>query len=482
MKRSTKRLLALFIATLISLPIWYTYFAAPVRASVSETYVYVCNDPGGNWPCGIDRFGPVSYESSYVAHILANEWPGEASDQSLKAGAIAIRTFGWRSIPCGAVDNYYTIGDTQYRVENNYSQSYWLPDGSQNPILTKHTNAVDSTAEVTLRNHTTYDYVCAKYKADCGNPTADGDDEAWTLVGVPDPVDSDNGGYYLEGLSQNGTHAWELDGYAGAAPWDYRQILTHYYAQVTMIGLSFDRWTWLDVDTAGGIRYTGYSGEQYYGPLAHTPQTMQTGRAYDVPFHIQNTGAYQWNDTGSYPERLSYHWYDSEGDLVTRDGLRTSLGTDIVYQSRDIHLQARIVAPFHPGSYILAWDMVSEEGTDIFWFSDSGNDWPTQDITVDVQPSATLVHLPYVRNSGGWVSTITIRNYSGSSAEVDVTYMAGSCTDSSFSYVLSSGETREVTPPADFFGSAWAAANRDITVSVYPEPEQVFLPLMLNSH
>jgi hypothetical protein len=47
--------------------------------------------------------------------------------------------------------------------------------------------------------------------------------------------------------------------------------------------------------------------------------------------------------------------------------------------------------------------------------------------------------------------------------------------------VLSSGETRDVTPLADFFGSAWVAANRDITVSVYPEPEQVFLPLALKN-
>ncbi len=469
------QLLALFTAVVIPLVAVQSGPVASAQTSVSETYVYVCAD-SGSYRCGSgNEYGPISYEGNYVPRVLANEWPGQAGSEALKAGAVAIRTFGWRDIPCGAVWGHRIVGGTEYRIEHTGSQAYW---GCCTP-QTRHYDAVNATAGNTLRNHSTYNYICAKYKADCGNPTADGADEPWTLVSVPDPVDSDNGGYYLAGLSQNGSHAWELSGYAGAAPWDYRQILAHYYAQVTMRGLTFNRWAWLDADTAGGIRYTGLSGEQYYGPLARTPRTMQTGLAYQVPFHLQNTSPYQWNSSGSYSEQLSYHWYDSAGRLVTWEGLRTSLGAD-VYPSRNIQLQAKVVAPFYPGTYTLKWDMVSET----YWFSEGYGGWPTQNVVVNVQPSADLVFLTYIRNSGGWVSTITVRNNSTSVwASADVTYIAaGGAIHSSTSYLIPPSGVGTATPPPGFFGSAVVAATQDITVNVQPSPKQVFLPLALKNY
>jgi len=478
MKHSMKRLATLLTATLISLSVWHIHFVIPVQASVSETYVYVCGDPWGQWPCDENNtdFGSLkSYEYTYVPQVLANEWPGQASNESLKAGAIAIRTFGWRELGCGAIWGLKTVGSTEYRIEHNISQRYWLPDGSQNPILTKHTNAVNAMSTVTMRRGGDYNAACAKYKADCGNPTATGPEENWTLWGVPDPVDSDTS-MHLSGMSQNGTHAWELSGYAGAAPLDYRQMLTHYYAQISLSGApGVYRWTWLDVDTT----QTRYG--RYYGSKANTPSTMQTGRAYQVPFHIQNTGTVMWNNSGTYAERLSYHWYDSSGHVVTWNGLRNPLGAN-VYQAQDIQLQAKVVAPFSPGTYALKWDMMSEWPSEPWWFSTQFDGWPTQDITVNVQPSPGLAHLPFVQNSGGWVSTISIHNNTGYWALADVTYVSGGDTDSSFSYWVSPYGTTNVTPPSGFIGSAWVAADRDIAVSVSPEPEQVFLPLALKDY
>ncbi len=473
MRHSVRYPVILLAAGMVCLFTWQVYRAA-VQADVSEAYMYVCNDPWGQWPCDENNtdFGSLTnYEYVYVPQVLSNEWPAAADSQALKAWAIAIRTFGWREIPCGSIWSYETIGNTEYRIENNISQRYWLPDGSQNTIQSKHTNAVNVTADMMMRRSGDYVAACAKYKADCGDPTATGPEENWTLWGVPDPVDS-NTGMHLSGMSQNGTHAWELSGYDGAAPLDYRQMLTHYYTQISLSGVpSVYRWTWLDVDTT----QTRYGS--YYGPKTNTPLTMQTGRKYSVLFHIQNTGTVEWNINGAWPEYLSYHWYDSSGtSVVIWDGLRSSPGFGL-NPAQDTQFYAALVAPFSPGEYTLKWDMISEG---FFWFSDQyGLDWPTQDVSINVQASADLVHLAYVKNSGGWVSIISIHNNSDSTAQVDVTYVAGGRTDSSFSYVISAYGTRNVTPPLDFVGSAWIAADRDITVSVEPEPEQVLLPLAL---
>ena len=339
------------------------------------------------------------------------------------------------------------------------TQRYWFDDGHQNTIQSRHTNAVNATSGMEMRRASDNDYACAKYKADCGNPTASGSEESETLKGVPDPVDSiatiDSG----SGMSQNGTHAWELSGYDGAAPWDYRQMFTHYYANIYMYGLSLNRWTWLDADTAGGTRHGNY-----YGSFAHTPRTVQTGKVFLVPFHIQNTSHYDWNDDGANLEHLSYHWYTSDGSLVTWDGLRTSLGRDVP-PADDPSLQASVVAPFKSGTYTLKWDIVTEG---IAWFSTQYYPWTTQDVTVNVQQSPGMAFLPDVTNSGGWVSTIVVRNNSTSNwASADVSYVTtGGNVSSSSSYLILSKGTINATPPSGFSGSAVVAANQDVSVVV----------------
>jgi hypothetical protein len=193
---------------------------------------------------------------------------------------------------------------------------------------------------------------------------------------------------------------------------------------------------------------------------------MQTGRVYEVPFHIQNTDHHYpyWPNSGSHPVRLSYHWYDSNGNLVTWDGLRTSLGEDVP-AGDDIHLQAKVIAPFHAGTYTLKWDMVQEG---ITWFSTqySSWPWPTQDVTVNVTQAPGLVFLPDVRNSpGDWTWSIVVRNNSASdTAYVAVTYFdnSGGIVDDDTATIPANGS--EVIAPPLGVRSAVVVASRNVSV------------------
>ena len=467
-----KRLFMLFCVCSLVVFITYVVFVTMVQADISDTVVYVCTGSGGDYPCTAEPYGPISYENNYIPQVLANEWAGASEQESLKAGAIVIRTFGWRQPGCGAISHFKTVGTTEYRVENDLSQRYWLPDGTQNPILPKHTHAVTFTADVTLRRGGDYAAACAKYKADCGNPTGIGLEEDWTLWGVADPVDSITT-IHLSGMSQNGTHAWELNDYADAAPLGYRQMLTHYYAYVTFVGApSVYRWTWLDVDTSQ-MRY----GE-YYGSKTHTPRTMLTGRKYAVPFHIQNTGTITWNISGLYSKYLSYHWYDQHGtNLVMGDGLYTSPGVELG-PTQHTSVEATVVAPFNPGVYTLKWDMVL---ADLLWFSEQYDGWPTQDVTVTVQASPDLEVLPCVSNRDNWHSTISIHNPSATEwLSVDVSYITlQNDIVSVTSYDVGPNSTLSATPPDGFWGMAVIGASHDIEASVYPTCNQLFLSMVV---
>jgi hypothetical protein len=66
--------------------------------------------------------------------------------------------------------------------------------------------------------------------------------------------------------------------------------------------------------------------------------------------------------------------------------------------SGDVWLNAKVLAPLQPGTYVLKWDMVKEGVT---WFGWQQN-WPTQEVTVSVQQAASVAYLPVVlRNVQG---------------------------------------------------------------------------------
>jgi len=367
-----------------------------------QGYVYVCdaNCSRRDWDVG-----PVGYDfdfgghTAYVPQVLANEWHPASQDQALQAGATAIDTFAHRSIGgCGAIQATKALPwppFTVVPVENSHAQSYWLDASNQtgqNNITNAHRNAVANTiGQLALRGD--MEPICAKYFANCGNPTAASGLEPGTLIAIVDPVDSNNSIVtYQPGMSQNGTHAWELSGYPAATPWEYRQMLTHYYTGVYLSGSNpYYRWTWLNVTP--DTRFQGTYNEDYYGPQATTPTIMYAGLLYSIPIHIQNTSVSIW-DPQYNRVRLSYHWYDSTGtNIVIWDGLRTDIN-QTVREGWEVHLDAHVLAPPTPGTYVLKWDMVKEYVT---WFSQQGN-WPTQSVTVNVLPSHQVFLPAVMRN------------------------------------------------------------------------------------
>jgi len=83
---------------------------------------------------------------------------------------------------------------------------------------------------------------------------------------------------------------------------------------------------------------------------------------------VTNNGNVPWPAAGPNPMNLSYHLFDSAGNVVVWDGARTSIGADLaVGQSRSINVS--YTAPAAVGTYTLAIDTVREG---IAWLSGTG--------------------------------------------------------------------------------------------------------------
>jgi hypothetical protein len=117
----------------------------------------------------------------------------------------------------------------------------------------------------------------------------------------------------------------------------------------------------------------GLLGQQYldsqplrasYQP-AYTPTSLVPGTGYTLLITLGNTSRRTWQARGPSPVRLSYHWLDAGGKAVHWDGARTDLPRDLPPGQR-VTLNARVVAPAQPGSYLLHWDLLQENVT---WFS-----------------------------------------------------------------------------------------------------------------
>jgi hypothetical protein len=81
--------------------------------------------------------------------------------------------------------------------------------------------------------------------------------------------------------------------------------------------------------------------------------------------------------------------------------------------------------------------------------------------------TASVVHLPSVRNSGGWVSSIVIRNNGTSSAQVAINYYNSSGARVGYQTATIAGNGSTIkTPPSGFSGSAVVVASRDVSVVV----------------
>jgi hypothetical protein len=105
------------------------------------------------------------------------------------------------------------------------------------------------------------------------------------------------------------------------------------------------------------------------------PSAMATRMTTTVAVRVTNASAATWGPNIN----LSYHWFDAAGNVVTWDGVRTSVAG--VGPGQSTTAFARIVGPVNPGTYTLRFDLVAEG---IAWFSGKGASFPavTESIVV----------------------------------------------------------------------------------------------------
>lgn len=80
-------------------------------------------------------------------------------------------------------------------------------------------------------------------------------------------------------------------------------------------------------------------------------------RATTVELELQNLGTEPWSEATG--DHLAYHWLDSDGEVVERDGRRTSFATSVAPGQR-VTIEAQLRGPSKPGRYRLQWELVRE--------------------------------------------------------------------------------------------------------------------------
>jgi stage II sporulation protein D len=100
--------------------------------------------------------------------------------------------------------------------------------------------------------------------------------------------------------------------------------------------------------------YAGYP----QGPVA-------PGETHAIPVAIRNQGDDTWEPGGTHAVKLAYHVYDSAGKLVTWDGLRSALPSDVAPGS-EATVAMMLTAPAITGVYTIKPDLIRDGEA---WFS-----------------------------------------------------------------------------------------------------------------
>lgn len=122
--------------------------------------------------------------------------------------------------------------------------------------------------------------------------------------------------------------------------------------------------------------------------VLRAPNILEAGTAGTATVSITNVGHSRWQAATKERDwrgsvRLSYHWYSETGKIVQWDGERTNLPHDLG-PSDSATVEARIFAPFEPGTYELEVTLV-EEG--VAWFDQKANAGARR--RVEVKPFTT---------------------------------------------------------------------------------------------
>jgi hypothetical protein len=124
---------------------------------------------------------------------------------------------------------------------------------------------------------------------------------------------------------------------------------------------------------APAISAAQYRAEYFPGSM----KNLCPGWTYTVDVRVRNTGGFGWTQTAFL---LSYHWYDTAGNVIVQDGTRTPMTVPNVPPNAEHTFRARLDVPVvSPGTYVLKWDMVIDN---VAYFSELGA--ATKDVSVGI--------------------------------------------------------------------------------------------------
>ncbi|HAF11037.1 MAG TPA: hypothetical protein DCK98_13285 [Chloroflexi bacterium] len=115
-----------------------------------------------------------------------------------------------------------------------------------------------------------------------------------------------------------------------------------------------------------------------------TPGVATIGASLLLSVRVTNYGARAWPAAGTNPVHLGYHILTSGGGVVTWDGQRGLLPSDLAVGQSAV-VQVAVSLPSSLGSYLIAWDLVQEG---VAWFSSLGV--PRLQESISVQPGITF--------------------------------------------------------------------------------------------
>lgn len=118
------------------------------------------------------------------------------------------------------------------------------------------------------------------------------------------------------------------------------------------------------------LRFSTESEQSWYRAAYEVKSELHArpNQVIETPLLLTNTGARTWEPCSDTPFQMSYHLYDTEGEAITYDGLRSEL-PDRVGPGESVEIMGSVAAPAEPGTYRVEWDLLQEE---ITWFSWKG--------------------------------------------------------------------------------------------------------------